>query len=333
MRLETSTIYSTDSPFLPQVHAAAVQPADGKVGLQGLLPLTYPAILGSTCAGVVDKVGPNVTKVAVGDRVSAGLNNYANRGDPARASHQRYAIADAAEVVAIGSDLEFGDAVAANSQTPAASLFKFCGMDYPEEGWEAGMVRSRGQTVLIWGGSSAMGLLSVRYAKLAGYSVVTAASKHNLEMVKQAGADMVLDRSDEQLLEKLRSELPIDFWLDTIALPETVEILYGLAETQRQSYGKDVKIVALLPTGGDRYPKPPEGVTTQFMMFRGRLEENKAHVDWLMGKSGFLERGLKIGKIRGVPAEVVGGLDAVPKALEKINAGVSGKKLIIDPWR
>ena len=291
------------------------------------MPLKYPLVLGSICAGTVDKIGSHVTKVAINDRVCAGLNNYANGSDPARASHQRYALADEAVVVAVGSTLSFPDAVAANSQTPAATLFKFLGMQYPEED-----VKDRGQSLLIWGGSSAMGLLCIRYAKLAGYKVVTTASEHGHALLKEAGADVIFDRNQSSLSAQLEKELPIDFWLNTIAVPETVQQVFTLAEQQRRSTGKDIKIITLCPTGGAAFPKPPEGVTVQFMMFRGKLEENRAHVQWLLEKDGFLERGLRSGTIRGVPAEVVGGLDAVPKALKMMSEGVSAKKLIIDPW-
>ena len=114
-----------------EVHAAAIQPAEGKIALHAVLPLKYPAILGSTCAGVVDTVGEGVTKVKVGDRVASNLANYASGGDSTRASHQRYAIAEEWEVVDMGPTLSFPKAVARNSVTPAASLFKFLGMRYP----------------------------------------------------------------------------------------------------------------------------------------------------------------------------------------------------------
>lgn len=293
------------------------------------MKLKHPAILGSTCAGMVDKLGPGVSKVALGDRVAAGLANYANGGDPARASLQRYTVASVNEVVDIGPDLPFADAVAANSQTPAAALFRFLHMQYPGEGVAE---EKAGQNLLIWGGSGAMGVLSVRYAKLAGYRVVTLESKHNHALLEDAGADVVLDRNASDLVEQLRAQMPFAFWFDTIALPETVEVLFGLAQEQRQSTGKDINIVTLLPATMQGYPKPPEGVTTQMMFFRGRAEENKPHMEWLMSKGGFLEQGLKNGTIKGVPAEVFGGLEAVQKAAETVLAGVSGKKVIIDPW-
>jgi NADPH:quinone reductase-like Zn-dependent oxidoreductase len=311
-----------------KVHAAPVQPAEAKVALQGILPLNYPVVLGTSCAGIVDKLGEGVTKVQVGDRVCAGLDNYARRGDPARASIQRFTLAFEKEVIEIGPDIPFADAVAANSQQPANGMYKVLGMDYPEEN-----TQPKNESVLIWGGSGAMGYLSIKYAKMAGYQVLTTASKHNFDLLKDAGADEVFDRNDPEILEKLKAYLPIKFWFDTVSLPESIGLMYQLAEAQRTTSEDDIKILTLLPTGSDAYPKAPEGVSAQFLLFRNKLEENRAHVEWLMGKGGFLERGLKSGAIRGVPSEVVGGLDSVQAACEKVLAGVSAKKVVIDPWK
>jgi NADPH:quinone reductase-like Zn-dependent oxidoreductase len=314
-----------------KVHAAAVQPAEAKIGLQGVIPLTQPAILGTTCAGVVDKLGEGVTKVQVGDRVCAGLDNYARRGDPARASLQRFTLANEAEVIEIGPDLAFANAVAANSQQPANGLYKLLGLQYPSDRSNS---EPKNESILIWGGSGAMGYLSIKYAKLAGYRVLTTASPHNFQLVQDAGADEVFDRNDPLIFDKLKAHLPIKFWFDTVALPETISVMYQLAAAQRASSGQDVKILTLMPTGSDAYPKAPEGVVAQFLLFRNKLEENAAHVAWLMGKGGFLEKGLKSGVIRGVPAEVVGGLEQVQAACERVLAGqVSATKIVIDPWR
>jgi len=150
--------------------AAPVQPAEAKQFYSQIMPrFQYPGILGSQCAGIVDALGSGVTKFRLGDRVAAGLNNYANGGDPARASLQRYAIAEEYEVVNIGPKLPFTDAVALNTQTPGGALFKVLGLERPPV--PPAKSESKGQKLLIWGGSGAMGALSICYAKLAGYEV------------------------------------------------------------------------------------------------------------------------------------------------------------------
>jgi hypothetical protein len=47
------------------------------------------------------------------------------------------------------------------------------------------------------------------------------------------------------------------------------------------------------------------------MLFRGKAEEHKTPVEWLLSKGGYLERGLQGGWIRGVLSEVIGGLITV----------------------
>jgi NADPH:quinone reductase-like Zn-dependent oxidoreductase len=58
----------------------------------GLWPLVFPTVLGLDAAGEVIKVGPDVTKFKVGDRVTFGGWPSANGG--ARGAFQQYALAD-----------------------------------------------------------------------------------------------------------------------------------------------------------------------------------------------------------------------------------------------
>lgn len=298
----------------------------------------YPGILGSNCAGVVDKLGAGVTKVVVGDRVAAGLNNYANGGDPARASHQRYTIAEEYEVVKIGDTISFPDAIARNTQTPANALFKGLGLEYPSVD-PPEQHSPRNKTILIWGGSSAMGAVSICYAKQAGYTVITTCSSHNAEFVKGLGADYVYDRHDSELVPKIKTHLPIDFWYDTISLPNTMSQIIELATAQHNETHEDVKLITLLPTTAAFSPGMPEippFIKASMLFFRNKAPENKEHVEWLMGtpeKPGYLERGIKSGAIKGVPARSVGGLDKVQEGIDiVINNKHSGVKMVVEPW-
>ena len=55
--------------LLVEIHAAALNPADWKVALNGLFFQKFPAALGVDAAGIVKEVGKGVTKFVVGDRV------------------------------------------------------------------------------------------------------------------------------------------------------------------------------------------------------------------------------------------------------------------------
>ena len=177
-----------------------------------------------------------------------------------------------------------------------------------------------------------MGALSIGYAKRAGYEVITTASTHHFELLKDLGADHIFDRAADDVVDKMSKLLPIQFWFDTVSLPDSVQKMIDLAMIQRESEAKEIHLLMLLPPTMPGLPTIPEGIRPQMMFFRGKADENKEHVEWLLGKGGYLERGLQGGWIRGVPSEVIGGLDAVHQGVKDILAGVSGRKLIIDPW-
>lgn len=324
-----------------KILAVPLQPADAKQYHQQIMPrFKYPGILGSQCAGIVDKVGEGVSKFKVGDRVASGLNNYANGGDPARAAHQRYTIAEQYEVVPIGDQLSFHEAVALNTQTPPAALFSHTtlGMDRPVE--PPAKAEQKDKKILIWGGSSAMGALSICYAKLAGYEVITTCSATSVDLVRARGADHIFERNDPGIAEKIKQLLPIDFWFDTISLPDSVGPIIKLATAQHERSGEDIKLLTLLPTTSQWSPGMPEippFLKTQMHFFRNKAEENKDHMDWLMGtpdKPGFMERGLKGGWLKGVPSKSLGGLDKIEEGLTMIQEGKhSAVKLVIEPWK
>ncbi len=45
-----------------------------------------------------------------------------------------------------------------------------------------------------------------------------------------------------------------------------------------------------------------------------------------------MEQGIKNGIIKGVLAEILGGLDKVEAGVNAVSKGVSGKKIVIEPW-
>ena len=322
-----------------QVMAAPIQPAEAKQFYNQVMPrFKYPGILGSQCSGFVDAIGSDITKVKLGDRVAAGLNNYANGGDPTRASLQRYTIAEEYEVVNIGSELSFTQAVAWNSQTPLGALFKVLDLERPPV--PPTKPDPKGQKILIWGGSSAMGALSICYAKLAGYEVVTTCSPHNFDLVREQGADHVFDRNDPEVVSKIKELLPVTFWHDTISLPESIAPLIQIAMAQHERTGEDIKLLTLLPITSQFSPGMPElpsFLKAQMHFFRNKAPENKDHVEWSMGKpgeQGFLEQGLQGGWIRGLPSKSLGGLDKVEEGIKMVHEGKnSGFKVVIEPWK
>src|ERR1051325_11766471 len=73
----------------------------------GLYKADLPIWLGNEGAGIVDAVGPDVTEIAVGDRVAYAM---------ARGSYAEYAVVPAAMLVKIPAHLDFSNAAAAMLQ-------------------------------------------------------------------------------------------------------------------------------------------------------------------------------------------------------------------------
>ncbi|KAL4976006.1 hypothetical protein BDW66DRAFT_166746 [Aspergillus desertorum] len=73
-----------------------------------------------------------------------------------------------------------------------------------------GLDRSQasGSSVLVWGGSTSVGLYAVQLASLCGFDVVATCSPKHFDLVKSYGAKHVFDYKDEQVAEKIREAVP-----------------------------------------------------------------------------------------------------------------------------
>ena len=60
-------------------HAIAIQPLDARIRRDAYIKVNYPFILGSTIAGVIVKIGENVTTLTIGDRVVSDTPLYSKR--------------------------------------------------------------------------------------------------------------------------------------------------------------------------------------------------------------------------------------------------------------
>ncbi len=156
-----------------RVHAAGINPVETyiRTGTYAFKP-PLPYTPGSDAAGVVDALGDGVTGLAVGDRVylagpmmrvdrqlrRAGRQRGAQRPSPCRA------------------DLSFaqGAAVGVPCSTAWRALFQKAGA-------------MAGETVLVHGGSGAVGTAAIQLARAAGLTVIaTAGSAKGLALVTVA---------------------------------------------------------------------------------------------------------------------------------------------------
>jgi NADPH:quinone reductase-like Zn-dependent oxidoreductase len=91
-----------EKEVLIKVYACAIQPADAKVAKLAMVAVEYPAVLGSPVAGVVEKLGPGVTQVAVGDRIVCGTKIFVAKKSK-YGGLQRFSIVDESEIVQVSA--------------------------------------------------------------------------------------------------------------------------------------------------------------------------------------------------------------------------------------
>lgn len=78
-------------------------------------------------------------------------------------------------------------------------------------------------TLLIYGGSTAMGIAAIQFAKLSNATVIATCSPSSFDYVKSLGADHVVDYKSPSLVDEIRTLAngPLDLALDCWATEET----------------------------------------------------------------------------------------------------------------
>ena len=82
-----------------------------------------------------------------------------------------------------------------------------------------GIDRSKGSKIelLVWGGSSSVGLYALYLAKMYDFNVATVCSPRNFDLVKAAGAKHVFDYNSPTCVEDIKKTLPnLEYVWDTI---------------------------------------------------------------------------------------------------------------------
>ncbi len=168
-----------DDEVLVEIHAASINQLDVKL-MKGefkmILPYKLPQILGHDVAGIVTKVGTKVSRFKIGDEI------YARASD--------FHIGTFAEKIAINEN-DIALKPQNISMEEAASL-PLVALTV----WQAFVdiaKLQKGQKVFIQAGSGGVGTIAIQLAKYLGATVATTTSAQNFELVKNLGADIVID--------------------------------------------------------------------------------------------------------------------------------------------
>ena len=228
-------------------HAVAINPVDWiKLGMPGNLMfpwIKFPFIFGYDVSGEVVEVGSSVTRFSIGDRVlghCCGMNEMVNKGS--HSAFQLYTVLVEHMTSPIPDTLSFEKAavVPLAFSTAACGMFKKdqLALEYPTS------PRSKagnGKTLLIWGGSTSVGVNAIQVSLLplraylsylfsatshfllkhqanptpklavaAGYEVHTTCSPRNFPLMRSLGTvhayDYASPRTIPSLIEALRTK-------------------------------------------------------------------------------------------------------------------------------
>lgn len=168
-----------------KVVAAGLNPVDSKAR-EGKLKLIYspklPAIMGNELSGEVIAIGPEVTKFKCGDKIIA-------RTEKGRwGAFAEYACADESVAALAPKTIALEEAAA----LPLAGLTAL-------QALRDELGASTGKHILITGGAGGVGTLAIQIAKLLGAEVTTTASPRGEDLVRQMGADHVIDYTNTEL--------------------------------------------------------------------------------------------------------------------------------------
>jgi NADPH:quinone reductase-like Zn-dependent oxidoreductase len=202
---------------LIRVRAAGVNPFDWKVA-DGLLKdereHRFPLILGFDAAGVVERVGADVTELAEGDNVYGYLFKPVIGGG----AYAEYVGAPAAIVAKKPESVGFAEAAAL--PTPGLTALDLVDAVDPKER----------DTVLIVGATGGVGAYAVQLATRRGARVIATARQANEAFVREIGAAETIDHTREDLVETVRAAHPdgIEAIIDTVSDPEVLSRIAGL---------------------------------------------------------------------------------------------------------
>jgi len=202
-----------DGEVIIDIRAAALNRAD-LLQREGNYPPPpgWPEWMGLEVAGVVAEAGAD-SRWKVGDRVCAllGGGGYA----------ERVAVPEGM-VLPIPEGLSFVEA-AAIPEAFATSYLNLC--------IEGGM--QAGDTVFIQAGASGLGMAAIQLAKRLGAKVVTTVgSTEKAQFVRDLGADVVINRKEEDIAAVLAAH-PVDVAMDCVAGPHLGPCLKTMARGGR----------------------------------------------------------------------------------------------------
>ncbi|HOZ86503.1 MAG TPA: NAD(P)-dependent alcohol dehydrogenase [Bacteroidia bacterium] len=249
-------------------------------------------ILGCEFAGVVEETGAGVSAFSKGDRVF-GFNDKTCGG------HGEYlTIAETDAVTTLPDNFGFEEAAALSE-----------GAHYALVDIRAAKVE-RGQNVLVYGATGAIGSAAVQLLKHFGAKVTAVCNTKNLALVKSLGADTVIDYQTEDFT---KTENRFDFIFDAVGKSSFGQCKPLLTKkgiyisTELGKNGENIRLALTTPLwGGKKLLFPIPSINKQDVVFLKELAQKgeynpvidrKYNLEQIVDAYKYVESGQKTGNV------------------------------------
>lgn len=257
----------------------------------GLLRPKFP-ILGCEFAGVIEEIGKSVKEFTNGDKVF-GFNDKSFGG------HGEYlTIVETNALTTMPEDISFDKAAALTE-----------GAHYALVDIRAAKIE-RGQNVLVYGATGAIGSAAVQLLKHFGAIVTAVCNTKNVELVKSLGADTVIDYQTQDFT---RTEKKFEFIFDAVGKSSFGQCKPLLTErgiyisTELGKNGENILFALTTPfLGGKKLLFPIPSITKKDVIFLKELVQKGEYnpvidrqykLDQIVEAYKYVESGQKTGNV------------------------------------
>ncbi|KAF7874956.1 hypothetical protein EAF04_002130 [Stromatinia cepivora] len=306
-------------------HAIAANPVDWKIQDYDFFIEKYPNVLGSDVCGVVVAVGDGVTLFKVGDRVS-GFAAVIYNSEIDHGAWQTYTLLRDIATTKIPATIPFeeGSVFPMAFATAAIALFVNLGIPKPP----AVMKDADKSAILVWSGSSSVGLAAVQIAKALGLKVFATASQSNHAYVKSLGASEVFDYHDPEVNSKIlkaANQYGVTITKVFDAISENGSLKLASVILVKSRTGGQLAIVLHWPADE---PKP-NGVDVSLTVAMRSGQDQAGLGAWFFNE--WPQTAIQEGAVMASPKIrlVEGGIGATQKVFDALKAGVSATKFVV----